>query len=67
VAFDRARDDALEHVVQPCKRIETVQPSRLEKRRQDGPAFGATAASGEQTIPAAQSNLAVILPMSGQK
>jgi hypothetical protein len=42
VPFGMSRDDALQHVRQPCQRIDVIQLGGLDQRRDDGPVPGST-------------------------
>ena len=48
------RYDALEHIGQPCQRIDLVQLRGLEQRRDDRPVLPAGVGTGEQSVLAPQ-------------
>ena len=54
------------HVGEPSLRIDVVELARLNEREHDRRTFATTIGSGEQPCLAPESNLAVILPISGR-
>jgi hypothetical protein len=58
-------DDLCEHVSQIGVRIDAIHFAGFDERRDNGPMITAAIRSGEEKIFAAESNLAVILPISG--
>jgi hypothetical protein len=59
--------DPGEHVGEPCLRIDVIELGRLNERQHARGALTATIGAGEQPRLPPESNLAVILPISGRK
>jgi hypothetical protein len=59
-------DEADENIGKIGLGLDVVQFAGLYQRRDDGPIFSTIIVTGEESILARQSNLAVILPISGR-
>jgi hypothetical protein len=50
MALDLARDDRLQHVVQPAEGIEIIEFGGVQQGGEDGPGFRAAVIAGEETV-----------------
>jgi hypothetical protein len=55
-----------QHVGKPSLGVDAIEPGRLNQRQHDRGALAAAIGAGEQPRLPAESNLAVILPISGR-
>ncbi len=59
--------DPVEHVGEPCARIDVLELARVDQREHVGGAIAPAVRTGEEPRLSPKGNLAVIVPISGRK